>query len=146
MASSSILRTILTSLSTAFYLADICHRKYDVVGPFSRSLDDLHHLVSKTLDVIDNTTKFPARILYPLDFFPHSNPKHQAMVDEFISVLEKFLGTKRLEFSLAERWAQCPPVEAGGKPLKEYVAKVRSEFPPNFGLAHKLERLLVLMS
>jgi hypothetical protein len=110
------------------YLANISNRKYDVVGPFSRNLDDLHYLVSKTLDVTNKSTKFPQKILYPLDFFPHSNPKHQAMVDEFVSVLEKFLGTKRLEFSIAERWAQCPPPEAGGKPLKQYVAKVCSEF------------------
>lgn len=46
------------------------------------------------------------------------------MVDEFISVLEKFLGTKRVEFSIAERWAQFPPAVANEKPLKEYLAKV----------------------
>jgi hypothetical protein len=80
--------------------------------------------VSRTLDVKDKWTKFPTKILYPLSFFPHSNPKHQAMVDEFISVLEKFLGTKRVEFSIAERWTQCLPVEAEGKPLKQYLAKV----------------------
>lgn len=76
------------------------------------------------MDVSDKLTKFPTKILYPLDFFPHSNPEHQAMVDEFISVLEKFLGTTRVEFSIAERWIQCPPAEADGKPLKKYLAKV----------------------
>lgn len=45
------------------------------------------------------------------------------MVDEFISVLEKFLGTKRVEFSIAEKWAQFLAV-ANEKPLKEYLAKV----------------------
>jgi len=94
-----------------------------VVGPFSRSLDDLHYLVEHTLDVNKKTTRFPTRILYPLDFFPHSNPKHQAMVDEFISVLENFLGTKRHELSIAERWAQCPPNGLENQPLKKYLAK-----------------------
>jgi len=98
-----------------------------VVGPFSRSLDDLHHLVAHTLDVNKKTTTFPTRILYPLDFFPHSNPKHQAMVDEFISVLENFLGTKRHELSIAERWAQCPPNGLENQPLKKYLANINVE-------------------
>ncbi|KAJ5160568.1 uncharacterized protein N7482_007572 [Penicillium canariense] len=96
---------------------------FDVVGLFSRSLTDLHHVISNTLDLSDNSTTFPSKIIYPLDFFPHSNPKHQAMVEEFIEVLEDFLGTKRVEISLAERWEQCPPSEANGKPLKEYLSK-----------------------
>ncbi|KAK9769981.1 putative Amidase [Seiridium cardinale] len=103
---------------------------FDVVGLFSRSLEDLHHIASCTLDLADASTKFPKKILYPLDFFPHSNPEHQAMVDEFISVLGKFLGTERVEFSIAERWSQCPPPEAKGKTLKEYLAKASSAFWP----------------
>jgi hypothetical protein len=51
------------------------------------------------------------------------------MVDEFTSVLEKFLGTKRLDFSIAERWEQCPPAAAKGKTLKEYTAKVMHFLP-----------------
>ncbi|KAJ6180918.1 hypothetical protein N7519_011379 [Penicillium mononematosum] len=45
------------------------------------------------------------------------------MVDEFVGVLESFLGTKRVNISLAERWEQCPPSEANGKPLKQYLSK-----------------------
>lgn len=97
---------------------------FDVVGHFSRDLSDLHHIVSHTLDVSDKSKTFPSKILYPLDFFPHSNKIHQAMVDQFTSILENFLGTKRVEFSIAERWAQCPPKAAEGKPLKEYLAKL----------------------
>lgn len=99
---------------------------FDVVGLFGRSLADLHLLASNTLDLSDNSIAFPSKIIYPLDFFPHSNPTHQAMVDEFFGVLESFLGTKRVEISLAERWDQCPPPEANGKPLKQYLSKVRS--------------------
>ncbi|KAJ5726505.1 uncharacterized protein N7483_007862 [Penicillium malachiteum] len=96
---------------------------FDVVGLFGRSLTDLHLLASKTLDLGDNSTSFPSKIIYPLDFFPHSNPTHQAMVDEFGGVLETLLDTKRVEISLAERWDQCPPAEANGKPLREYLSK-----------------------
>lgn len=46
------------------------------------------------------------------------------MADEFVGVFENFLGTKRVEISLAEIWNQCPPSEASGKPLKEYLSKV----------------------
>lgn len=67
--------------------------------------------------------KFPKKILYPLDFFPHSNKTHQKMVDEFIRVLENFLGTKRVEFSIAERWEKCPPPQANGVPMKQYLTK-----------------------
>ncbi|KAJ5480157.1 hypothetical protein N7530_005666 [Penicillium desertorum] len=96
---------------------------FDVVGLFGRSLSDLHHLASCTLDLSDNSTAFPSKIIYPLDFFLHSNPHHQAMVDELVGVLESFLGTKRVNISLAERWEQCPPSEANGKPLKQYLSK-----------------------
>lgn len=97
-------------------------RHFDVVGIFSRSLADLHHIVSNTMDLSDTT--FPSRAIYPLDFFPHSNPQHQAMFEDFIGILENFLGTKRIEIRLAERWAKCPPVESNGKSLKEYLSKV----------------------
>jgi hypothetical protein len=58
----------------------------------------------------------------------NSNPQHQAMVDEFVGVLESFLGTKRVNISLAERWEQCPPSEVNGKPLKQYLSKVGIQF------------------
>jgi hypothetical protein len=46
------------------------------------------------------------------------------MTEEFISILEDFLGVKRTQFSIAGKWAQCPPKEAKGKPLLEYLEKV----------------------
>jgi hypothetical protein len=98
-------------------------RSFDVVGLFCRELQGLHDLASVTFNLQD-TDSFPKKILYPVDFFPHSNPNQQAMVEEFISILERFLGTKRIEFSFIDRWNQCPPEAAKGKSLKEYLAKV----------------------
>jgi hypothetical protein len=46
------------------------------------------------------------------------------MVDEFIHVLEEYLGVKKEEINIAERWKQCPPASANGKPLKEFLSKV----------------------
>ncbi|KAF2820533.1 hypothetical protein CC86DRAFT_411834 [Ophiobolus disseminans] len=101
----------------------ITYKAFDVVGHFSRSLDDLKHIVANTLDTLTQWEKFPSRILYPLDFFPHSNPTHQAMVEEAVCLLENFLNTKRVELIIAERWTRCPPAAAKGKSLKEYLAK-----------------------
>lgn len=46
------------------------------------------------------------------------------MTEEFISILEDFLGVKRTPFSMAEKWAESPPKEANGKPLMKYLEKV----------------------
>jgi len=46
------------------------------------------------------------------------------MVDDFVSVLEAFLNTKRVKFRISDNWAKCPPLEAGGKSLDEYLQKV----------------------
>lgn len=41
-----------------------------------------------------------------------------------MDVFESYLGVKRTTFSFVERWSQCPPKEAGGKPLKQFLSKV----------------------
>ena len=46
------------------------------------------------------------------------------MVDDYVDILESYLGVKRTIFSFVERWSQCPPEAAGGKPLKEFLSKV----------------------
>jgi hypothetical protein len=94
-----------------------------VVGILARDLDAMRELVSPTFD-LKPSRKYPAKILYPTEFFPHSNTLQQAMVDEYVSVLESFLGTKRENFSLVERWSQCPSAEAEGIGLRDYVGSV----------------------
>ena len=88
-----------------------------------RSLHSLYLTTSTTLDLRDNQS-FPTRIIYPTDFFPHSNARQQAMVEEFISVLETFLGIKRTEVSIVEAWNEAPPKEAEGRSIKDYLARV----------------------
>ena len=46
------------------------------------------------------------------------------MVDEYVVVLESYLGVERITFTLIECWSQCPPEEAGANPLKEFLFKV----------------------
>lgn len=100
---------------------------FDVIGILGRQLQSIHHIAAATLD-IQNGERYPSKILYPKDFFPHSNKNQQAMVEEFVRVLENFLGVKRTEFSFADRWDKCPPAAAKGKPIKEYLARVTLYF------------------
>ncbi|CAF9916091.1 MAG: hypothetical protein HETSPECPRED_002755 [Heterodermia speciosa] len=95
---------------------------FDVVGILGRNLQSIHDLLSLTHDV-DDVKEFPSKILYPEDFFPHSNKSQQAMVDNFVTVLEHFLGARAIRFSLAERWRQNPPSETGDRSITEYLAQ-----------------------
>ncbi|KAL9100822.1 MAG: hypothetical protein Q9163_003852 [Psora crenata] len=95
---------------------------YDTIGLLCRDLGSLYHIAEWALD-LKAFDSLPKRILYPSDFFPHSNAKQQAMVDDYVNVLESYLGVKRTTFSFVELWSQCPPVEAGGKPLKVFLSK-----------------------
>lgn len=95
---------------------------FDVIGIMSRELNTLHYLAKSAL-VVKEFASFPKRILYPTDFFPHSDPTQQAMVNELVITLENFLGVRKTEFSFAERWSQCPPSVAKGKSLKDFLSK-----------------------
>ncbi|KAH6640321.1 amidase signature domain-containing protein [Chaetomium tenue] len=99
-----------------------CSPVFDTVGAFSRSLRDLQVFAKAALG---STTKqykaFPTKILYPTEFFPVQQPAQQRMVESFVGILESFLGVKKTNFSLAEKWAQSPPAEAEGKSLEDYA-------------------------
>jgi hypothetical protein len=68
-------------------------------------------------------------LFYPLDFFPHGNENQQAMVMEFVKAIEDFMGVEATEINIAERWMQCPPPEAEGKSVKEFLTKVGRVLP-----------------
>ena len=93
------------------------------MGILGRDPQSIHDLATLTHNLHDEQ-KFPSVILYPVDFFPHRNLNQQAMVEAFIKVLEDFLGVKTTRFSLVERWNQRPPMEAQGRSIKDYLAKV----------------------
>ncbi|KAK4204937.1 amidase signature domain protein [Triangularia verruculosa] len=91
------------------------------VGTLHRSLEDAKHLIKATLDVPDSS-QFPKRLLYPLNFFPQADTEQQAMTEEFITIVEEFIGVQRTPISITDIWASSPPEEAGGKPLLEMSA------------------------
>ena len=122
MESEQYTRKILVDRNLSIVLYAL-FSDFDVVGILGRTLQSLHQILSLT-HVINDSNKFPTKVLYLEDFFPHSNVNQQAMVDKFVGVLEKFLGVKATRFSLAERWRQCPPSEAGNRSITEYLAQV----------------------
>ncbi|OTA54709.1 putative amidase [Hypoxylon sp. EC38] len=103
----------------------------DTIGLLARGIDDMKSLATMTLSpsapertkTVPNWTSSPPKILYPTDFFPHSNPDQQRLVESFVDDLESLLSTQKIEFSIAERWKECPPPEAEGKGIKEYINK-----------------------
>lgn len=119
----------------------------DTLGLLSRDIDSLRDFFASSLPALKqnavqvgdklffpdcfapgwleaNEVQLPKRILYCTDFLPHSNPDQQALIDDFVRLLEAHLGVERTSISLAERWSQCPPPESEGKDLKTYIEKV----------------------
>lgn len=86
---------------------------------YSRSTLGLH---------VKEFESFPCAILYPTDFFPSQDETQQQIVESFISTLENFLGVKKTDFSLADRWTESPPPEAEGRTLAEYM--IRAGYNP----------------
>lgn len=68
--------------------------------------------------------KLPIRILYPTDWFPASNDKHQAILEAFTCSLEQYLGITRTEISLSELWSKTAPEESRESELSDYIAGV----------------------
>ncbi|PQE11375.1 hypothetical protein CJF31_00001188 [Rutstroemia sp. NJR-2017a BVV2] len=115
-------------------------RAMDTLGFLTRDMDELRDLVKYFLPSLEAGRKRATSIsstvtlrslavltifsfLMKFYFFPHSNPDQQKLVDEFVSLLERFLGIKRTHLSISERWNECPPNEAEGKGIREYLDK-----------------------
>lgn len=95
--------------------------------------------MSQTFENIHRSfSAFPSKILYPSEFYPLTNAKQQAFMEEFIVTLEDFLGVQRTPFSFAEEWNKNPPVEAKGLPLLKYTEKVCLRGNPIFLLTKSL--------
>ncbi|KAI8715835.1 hypothetical protein NCS52_01092100 [Fusarium sp. LHS14.1] len=102
-------------------------RFMDTIGLLSRSIDGMQALAKGTISSVgakDDEKPLPTEILYPQDFFPMANSEQQVLVDRFVGDLEAYLGIKATKMSIAERWRQCPPDEADGKTIEEFLEKV----------------------
>ncbi|KAM3518755.1 hypothetical protein MY4038_010009 [Beauveria bassiana] len=72
-------------------------------------------------DNVPDSSQFPKRLLYPLDFFPQADADQQAMTESFIAIVERFLGIERTPVSITNTWASNPPDEAQGRSLQEFL-------------------------
>ncbi|KAK0611225.1 amidase signature domain-containing protein [Immersiella caudata] len=86
-----------------------CSPVFDTVGAFAR---DLKMLQSFSRAALGPTVK---------EFM--KDAAQQKYIDQFLQILESFLGIKKTPFSLAQGWAENPPAEANGKSLNEYAFK-----------------------
>lgn len=100
-------------------------RRYDTVGLFGRRLDDLVLATKHSLTVTDASAELPRRIIYPTDYFPVSDTKHQKLVEQFVQNLENHLDVSRTEVNLAQLWKDQPPSDssAASVPLQQYLKK-----------------------
>lgn len=97
--------------------------QYDAVGLLGRSVDSIQRLITATLKAEDNL-QYPKRVLYPTDIEWFEIEDQQGLIDTFVSVLEKFTGTERINFSFENKWIENPPKEGEGKSIWEYLDQV----------------------
>ncbi|KAJ8133575.1 hypothetical protein O1611_g61 [Lasiodiplodia mahajangana] len=130
-----------TTATAAYPWLDICIES-DTYGsvrePAAQSGGLRNQMLNQSLDMFQAFSRstlgpymvefesFPRAILYPTDFFPSQDKTQQRIVESFVSILEDFLGVRKTEFSLADRWADSPPPEAQGKTLAKYLNRVAS--------------------
>jgi hypothetical protein len=97
-----------------------CH-PFDAIGFLGRSLRSLQEVAEASLGAKNHAVTIPRRILVSNDFHPYGDQSYQAMINEFISVLERSLDIKSTPISIADLWASCPPEQADGKSLKDFI-------------------------
>lgn len=79
------------------------------------------------MNSLANIHQYPRKILYNTDFWspsPHTKD-YQAIVDEFVKVLETFLNVSKTTFSMRGQWEQNPPPQAEGRSLDDYLDGVQ---------------------
>jgi Asp-tRNA(Asn)/Glu-tRNA(Gln) amidotransferase A subunit family amidase len=103
--------------------------EFDALGLLGRSLQTLERVaaVSLELDMTQYTRRRPKRILVSEDFLPWGDRAQQAMVEQFVRVLEKFLGFEREPMSIAKLWEASPPEGVHGKSLREYIENTAAD-------------------
>jgi len=94
---------------------------FDTIGILARDIDISCNMAISIMKLKEKKIQLPRRIILPLDFFPLADSVHQKMVDEFITILEQYLGITKIELKLADVWAEDPPGEAKGMNLAEYL-------------------------
>ncbi|KAH7318121.1 amidase signature domain-containing protein [Stachybotrys elegans] len=97
---------------------------FDTLGVSSRNLQSLINSIA----AISNSSKtggvLPTRIILPIDMVPPMSEEEKGLFTEFVTCLEKFLGTKTQPVVVGDAWAENPPTEANGLGMQEYMKEV----------------------
>ncbi|PMD44122.1 amidase signature enzyme [Hyaloscypha variabilis F] len=105
-------------------------KPFDSLGLLARTSTEIQELYSAVGALGKPDFEKPNRIIYPTDFFPMQNPKQQAMQEEFLEALEKYLGVEHIKMGLSDKWMETGPADGKEKTLKVYMEK--SGYWPNF--------------
>ncbi|KAF3767012.1 hypothetical protein M406DRAFT_106416 [Cryphonectria parasitica EP155] len=100
--------------------------RYDTVGIFGRSLNEIAFIVENSLDVTQDEDKtLPRKLILPADFFPLTDTEHQRLFDQFVGILETYIGVERVTVNLTQIWEENPPVHphGAGQSLHEFMKK-----------------------
>ena len=94
--------------------------QFDVINILARSLLKLKRVAHNSLQPrISDTTTFPKRIFYPLDFCPQYAP-YQKFVDGFVVKVEHQLYVSRTEFKSATDETQPRQSRRRGGPPRTF--------------------------
>lgn len=66
------------------------------------------------------------------------------MVESFVSILETFLGTKRVLIGISDLWDADPPIKAKGRKIKDYLEK-SAFWPYCYEFYHSFDEFRELM-
>ncbi|KAI0517462.1 putative amidase [Xylaria bambusicola] len=93
------------------------------VYPACRSIAGMQIIVDRSISnpgalITDDHVRY-----FSVYLFPMANAEQQKLVEGFVSDLESYLGVHVTRMSIAERWKDCPPGEAAGKTIQEFIDK-----------------------
>lgn len=95
---------------------------FDVVGLLNRSLPELYDFIVKSTD-FRPPAALPAKIILPTEYFPLEDSEWQKLIDEFVVVLEEFLGSKHTSLSIVEEWEKSRPELVKEPDIRKYLEK-----------------------
>ncbi|KAF7536936.1 hypothetical protein G7Z17_g12951 [Cylindrodendrum hubeiense] len=117
------LYSIAPSLGSTSFDGIMKNPSYDKKRLFSRSLDDLLHMTT-SFGIISPESHFPTTILYPVDLHAAMDESQQHLMAEFVSALEKLIGSKAENVNLGDIWAESRPIEAHGEEMQTYMKDI----------------------
>ena len=88
----------------------LCHA-LDTAGVFARNAATWSKVIHVWYQNFTNYREYPKRLFYQNSSFPNSNTTSGAILEEFVTKVEDFLGTKREFIDIASHWEKSHPSE-----------------------------------